>query len=93
MRSRKFLLLSFILGLYLVGCASAPLWSKPGATEADLDAAMNECDQRYVAARFGVRDPIIREDPMINPVQRYGRGASNMAQDLCLEDQGWKYLE
>ena len=93
MRDRNFVLLSFLFGLFVIGCDAAPLWVKPGATEADLEAAMNECAQRYVAARFGVRDPFIREDPMIKPVQRFGRGASNMAQDLCLEEQGWKYRE
>lgn len=94
MRSRNLLLLSCILGLYLVGCASAPpLWGKPGTTEADLDAAMNECDQRHVASRLGIRDPFIREDPVFNPVRRYGGGASALARDLCLEKQGWIYQE
>ncbi len=94
MRSRNLLLLSCILGLYLVGCASAPpLWVKPGATEADLEAAMNECDQRYVASRLGIHDPYIQEDQAINPVRRRGRGVMNLAQDLCLEKQGWIYQE
>ncbi len=65
---------SFLYVSILVGCNASPLWVKPGATEADLEAAMNECDQRYVASRFGLRDPQIRQDPMINPVRRLGKG-------------------
>ncbi len=54
---------------------------------------MNECDQRHIASRLGIRDPFIREDPVFNPVRRYGGGASALAQDLCLEKQGWIYQE
>ncbi len=94
MRSRSLLLLSFILGLYLSGCASAPpLWAKPGATEADLEAAMDYCDQRHMANRLGIRDPLFREDPVINPVRRRGGGAADLSRDLCLERQGWIYQE
>ncbi len=94
MNSKNLLLLSFILGLYLIGCAAAPpLWVKPGTTEADLEAAMDQCDQRHVASRLGIHDPFIREDPLINPVRGYGRGASALARDLCLEKQGWIYQE
>jgi len=94
MRGTNFILLSFSLGLFLVGCGSvAPLWVKPGATEADLDAAMNYCDQRHMANRLGIRDPFFREDPVINPVRRRGGGAADLSRDLCLERQGWVYQE
>lgn len=92
-KHRILLVLPFMLGLFLIGCEAVPLWVKPGATEADLEMAKSECQRRYVAGRFGFSDPVVLDDPFRKPVDRPGRGAWDMAQDRCLEEQGWEHGE
>jgi hypothetical protein len=44
-----------VAALFMCGCADPPVWSKPGATQADFNRDSYECerDTRMAAASFG----------------------------------------
>ena len=82
-----------IFALLVSACGPTQQWVKPGATEADLQAAMTLCNRENV--HFG-RDNIRTIGPddeviVTSRQKRYRRGAGEMMQEQCLESKGWRF--
>ena len=80
-----------LFALLLSACGPTQQWVKPGATEADLQAAITLCDRENV--HFG-RGNIRTLGPdgevtVTNRQKRYERGAGEMMREQCLESHGW----
>ena len=91
-KSDTMLLWFGLVALMLSGCGPSQQWVKPGATEADLQAAMILCNRENV--HFG-RDNIRTIGPddeviVTSRQKRYRRGAGEMMQEQCLESKGWR---
>ncbi|MDH4193509.1 MAG: hypothetical protein OEY80_01995 [Nitrospirota bacterium] len=93
----KVLLRLGLLVLMLSACGPTPQWVKPGATEADLQAAITLCNRENV--HFG-RDNIRQIGPdneviVTSRQKRFERGAGEMMREQCLESKGWtlEYIE
>ena len=93
----KVLLRLGVLVLLLSSCGPTPQWVKPGATEADLQAAITLCNRENV--HFG-RDNIRQLGPdgeviVTSRQKRFERGAGEMMREQCLEGKGWtlEYVE
>jgi hypothetical protein len=67
--------------LVLAGCASQRHWTKPGGTEAELNAAKNVCENQ-ANARFPA---------LWIRYQDVNRNARNDAIDSCLRAAGWQH--
>lgn len=83
--------------LMVSACGPTPQWVKPGATEADLQAAITLCNRENV--HFG-RDNIRQLGPdgeviVTSRQKRFERGAGEMMREQCLEGKGWtlEYVE
>lgn len=81
-----------IFALLVSACGPTQQWVKPGATEADLQAAMTLCNRENV--HFG-RNNIRTIGPdgeviVTSRQKRYRRGAGEMMQEQCLESKGWR---
>ena len=81
-----------IFALLMSACGPTQQWVKPGATEADLQAAMTLCNRENVHfGRNNIRTIGPDDEVIVTSRQkRYRRGAGEMMQEQCLESKGWR---
>jgi hypothetical protein len=87
----KVLLWFGLFAFMLSACGPTQQWVKPGATEADLQAAITQCNRENVHFGRGHIRQIGPDDEVIvtNRQKRFERGAGEMMREKCLESHGW----
>ena len=77
--------------LMLSACGPTQQWVKPGATEADLQTAITQCNRENVHFGRGNIRQIGPDNEVIvtSRQKRYEKGAGEMMREKCLESHGW----
>ncbi len=88
---KKLFILGF-LSLFFAACGGPPQYVKPGATEADLEAAKSECRDQILTGRSGRELALAGVSSSARGRHARTSTAMSMARrdlDQCLKGKGW----
>ena len=88
---RKLFILG-LLSLFFAACGGPPQYVKPGATEANLEAAKSECQNQILTGRSGRELALAGVSSSARGRHARTSTAMSMARhdmDSCLQGKGW----
>ena len=88
---KKLFILGF-LSLFFAACGGPPQYVKPGATEADLEAAKSECRDQILTGRSGRELALAGVSSSARGRHARTSTAMSMARHVmgsCLQGKGW----